>query len=261
MAETPLDKQLLIRILVMVFIVMLMLSILIIRLWDVQILSGSEFDEKANHQYARSIRLPALRGRIFSADGKLLATNRPTIEVLFHLSEMPLSGNQTKSMKMIMEQVKRAEAAIGRSSGITEQQILTHMQRYPGIPMTVFKELDHAELAHLSELMPAIPGLEFSAGSERWYPYRTLASQTIGYTGPQDPRTAEDRGAYFYYLPETIGRTGLERLYNQQLQGIPGKKLVKVNHRGFVYETIGTPQLPQPSQDLVLTLHARLQAP
>ncbi len=167
MAETPLDRQLLIRILIMVFIVMLMLSILIIRLWDIQVLAGSEFDEKASHQYARSIRLPALRGRIFSSDGKLLATNRPMVNVLFHLSEMPLSGNQMKSVKVVMEQVLRAEIATGRTSGITEQQILTHMQRYPGIPMTVFKGLDNAELARLSELTPPIPGLEFSAGSER----------------------------------------------------------------------------------------------
>ncbi|MBQ9338063.1 MAG: penicillin-binding protein 2 [Lentisphaeria bacterium] len=260
MVEKTLDKQLLIRILIMAFIVMLMLSALIIRLWDVQIRSGSEFDEKTSRQYARSIRLPALRGRIFSSDGEVLATNRPTVDVLFHLSEMPISGNQTKSVKMIMKEVLRAEKAVGRASGITEQQILAHMQHYPAIPMTVFKELTPAELAKLSELMPEIPGLEFSAGSQRWYPFRSLASQIIGYTGPQDPRTAEDRGNYFYYLPETIGKEGLERVYNQQLQGIPGMKLVKVNHRGFVYETIGTPTPARPSMDLVLTLNARMQA-
>ena len=452
MSESTLDKQLLVRIMVMVFIVMLMLSILIIRLWDVQILSGSEFNEKASRQYARSIRLPALRGRIFSADGKLLAANRPTVEVLFHLSEMPISGNQKKSAEMIMAELLRAEIAVGRCSTVTEQPVLAHlrrhpdkpltvfkaldwpklaklaalqpavpglkfsaegtlltagrptaevlfdlsaiplpgsreksvktvlaellrageavgktvtvtdqqilsalehssaplltvfrglswdelarlarlepaipglkfsvdgkllsaarpkvevllylselpaaddgtktgktvlaellraaaaigtpssvteqpvlfhMQHYPGIPMTVFKELDGAELARLAELQPAIPGLDLSAGSGRWYPYRSLACQIIGYTGPLDAKNAEDRGNYFYYLPETIGKAGLERLYNHQLQGIPGMKLVKVNHRGFVHETIDTPTPAQPSQDLILTLDARMQA-
>lgn len=260
MTDDRIDRQIPVRIMTVAFIVMLMLSALIIRLWKVQVLSGFEFDEKASGLYARSIRLPALRGRIYSSDGSLLAANRPSVEVVFHLSEMLIPGKLGKSADHILEEVRRAEKVLGRESGVTRKTILHHMQYKPGIPMVVFKALTQAELAGIAELVPPIRGLELSASSVRWYPCNSLASQLIGYTVMKDPRTAEDRGDYFYYLPETTGRTGLENVCNQLLEGKPGKKLVKVNHRGFVHEVIGEPKRAESASDLVITLDSRLQA-
>ena len=101
MTESTLDRSFLIRILLMAFLVMLALSALIIRLWKMQVLSGLEFDEKASGLYARSIRMPALRGRIYSSDGCLLAANRPAIDVQFHLSEMPRSFRRNLWMLLL----------------------------------------------------------------------------------------------------------------------------------------------------------------
>ena len=260
MTENTIDKTILIRVMILAFVVMLMFSSLIIRLWNIQVLSGREFDEKASRQYFRDIRIPAVRGRIYSSDGKLLASNLPSVEVLLHLSEMPLSGKLKKSAEYILSEIRRAGRAIGKESPVSQKDILYHMQHYPGIPMVIFKNLDSAELAKIAEITPAIPGLELSSASIRLYPYHSLAAQLIGYTGPADPSTAEDRGDYAYYLPDTVGRTGLEKSYNSYLQGKPGKKQVKVNHRGFVHEVIGKPRPAEPADDLILTLDARLQA-
>ena len=259
MTENTIDRQLLIRVLILFFLVMLMLCGLIIRLWKVQVLSGQEFDEKASRQYARSIRLPALRGRIYSSDGKLLAANRSSAIAQLHLSEMPLSGKLSRSADHILTEIQRAEDKVGKKSGIQKKNILHHMQHSPGIPMTIFKDLNQAELARLAEITPSIPGLELAASSIRQYPFRSLASHLIGYTGSSNPGTAEDRADYSYYLPDTIGRTGLEERFNSTLQGKPGRKLVKVNHRGFVHEVIESDSA-EPASDLILTLDTRLQA-
>ncbi len=273
---------------ILAFVVMLLLSAIIIRLWTVQILSGHEFDEKASRQYARGIRLSALRGRIYSSDGRLLAGNRPCMTAVLHLSEMPISGKLVNSIHYIYSQILRAEKVIGRGSLISqtsirfrgrhfpgisarmfkvlskelkppELAILYHIHHCPGMPVELFRDLSPAELARLSEITPAVPGLELTAVPMRNYPYRSLAAQLIGYTGFKDPHTAEDRGDYFYYSPEMTGRAGLEKSYNSVLQGKPGRKDVNVNHRGFVYEVIGDPKAAESSSDLVLTLDARLQ--
>ncbi|MBO4648171.1 MAG: penicillin-binding protein 2 [Lentisphaeria bacterium] len=263
-AENTGSRTILIRVMILAFLVMLMFSVLLIRLWSVQVLSGWEFDEKASRQYVRSIRLSALRGRIISSDGRLLATNRPSIEVRFHLSEMPLSGKLNASADYILQKVKQVEKCVGRESGLTQKDVLYHMQHYPGVPMVVLKELDQAELARIAEFTPKnkneeLPGMELAAYSTRVYPDRSLACHLIGYTGPQDPTTAEDRSAYSYYQRETTGRAGLEKKCNELLRGRPGRKLVKVNHRGFVHEVIEE-QPAEPAADLILTLDARLQA-
>ena len=259
MAENTFDRSFLFRILTMVFLVMLVFSALIIRLWNLQVRSGLEFNEKASGLYARSIRLPALRGRIYSSDGRLLAGNLPSVEARIHLSEMPISGKLGASADKILKEIRRVEDAAGRPRLVTRENILYHMQHRPGIPMTVLKDLDQSELARVAELLPPVPGLELAPASVRWYPGRSLASNLIGTTRTQDPGSAEDRGDYFYYLKETTGRTGLEKIYNHLLQGKPGKKLVKVNHRGFVHEVVGEPQRAEPASDLVLTLDSRLQ--
>ena len=258
MTENVIDRSFLIRILLMFFLVILLLSTIIIRLWNVQVLSGLEFDEKASGLYARSIRQPALRGRIYSADGCLLAANRPVVNVQFHLSEMPISGKLGISADLILNTVKTVEKAAGRKSPVTRKGILYHMLHKPGIPMTVLRGLDRTELAKISEIMPPIRGMELSVEPLRWYPFSSLASHLIGYTGLTDPGTAEDRGEFFYYLPDAVGRTGLEKQYNDVLNGRPGKKLVKVNHRGFVHEVVGGEKMESAS-DLMTTLDSRLQ--
>ncbi len=254
------DLQILLRIMMIAFVIMLMLAMVLIRLWNVQVISGREYNEKASRQYARNIRIPSVRGSIYSSDGQLLAGNRPCFEVLLHLSEMNLSGTRKKSVEHILEEIRRAERAIGRSSGVTEDAILNHMKYFPGIPMAVFKDLNQAELARIAELSPAIPGLELSAEATRYYPFGSLAAHLIGYTGPRDPSTDENRSDYFYYLPDSAGRTGVEQVLDEDLRGKPGKKLVIVNHRGFVHEVVGEPTPAEPASDIELTLDTRLQS-
>ncbi len=258
MTDNVINRSFLLRILLMFFLMILLLSIVIIRLWNVQVVSGLVFDEKASGLYARSIRQPALRGRIYSSDGCLLAANRPVVNVQFHLSEMPISGKLGLSADLILKTVGRVEKAVGRKSPVTRKSILRHMLHKPGIPMTVLSGLDRAELAKIAEIMPPIRGMELSVDPVRWYPCASLASQLIGYTGMKDPGTAEDRGEYFYYLSDPAGRTGLEKKYDDELKGKPGKKLVKVNHRGFVHEVVGEEKMESAS-DLITTLDSRLQ--
>lgn len=288
MTENAIDRPQFFRIMLLAFLVMLMLSAIIIRLWSVQILSGQEFDEKASRQYARGIRLSALRGRIYSSDGRMLAENHPCMTAVLHLSEMPISGKLVESIHYIFSEIARMEETIGRESLVSQNDVkyrarhfpgiskrmfaklsrelnqaeltvLYHIQHCPGMPLELFRELSPAELAKLAEITPAVPGLELTAVPERRYPYRSLAAHLIGYTGFKDPHTAEDRGDYFYYLQEMTGRAGLELLYNADLQGRPGRKLVTVNHRGFIHDVIGSPKEAESSSDLILTLDTRLQ--
>ena len=258
-APPPIDKQILIRILLMVFGIMLMLGVLLIRLWSIQILSGREFNERSERQYARNIRIPALRGRIFSADGRLLAGNRSSYCALLHLSEMGLSGRRKKAVEKILAEIRKAELTAGINSRITEKNILYHMIHYPGIPMVIFKDLNTAQMAQLAEITPPIRGLELTAEGVRFYPFGSLAAHVIGYTGAGDPKMAEDRAEYFYYLPDPAGKTGLEKRYDKLLKGKPGKKLVIVNHRGFVHEEVGTPEEARNGSDLILNLDAAIQ--
>ena len=255
----PKNIQPFLRICIILFLVMAVYAVIGIKLWHIQVLSGNKYTAKTSRQYARKIRIPAVRGRIFSSDGNLLAENRASYDVVFHLSEMRKPGRMSKTVNHIMGELARVSDSLGRRCEVTVMDIRHHMNYYPGRPITVFKDLNPAELAKVSELTPVVEGMEVTVETARHYPYGSLASHLIGYVGPSDPSKANDRNEFFYYIPDTIGKSGVESLYDDKLKGSPGKKLVLVNHRGFVHEVVGVPIPARNGFDLELTIDSRAQ--
>ena len=255
----PKNIQPFLRICIILFLVMAVYAVIGIKLWHIQVLSGNKYTAKTSRQYARKIRIPAVRGRIFSSDGNLLAENRASYDVVFHLSEMRKPGRMSKTVNHIMGELARVSDSLGRRCEVTVMDIRHHMNYYPGLPITVFKDLTPAELAKVSELTPVVEGMEVTVETARHYPYGSLASHLIGYVGPSDPSKANDRNEFFYYIPDTIGKSGVESLYDDKLKGSPGKKLVLVNHRGFVHEVVGVPIPARNGFDLELTIDSRAQ--
>ncbi|MBR2905452.1 MAG: hypothetical protein IKC08_06090, partial [Lentisphaeria bacterium] len=257
--ETSSDTRPFLRIGLIAFFIMVCYTLIALRLWELQVLSGRKYQEKAARQYARQIRIPAVRGRIFSADNHLLAGNRVSYDIVFHISEMRQSPKFYKNVKHIHKCAAQAMEVIGRKMDITEKDIIHRMTIYPGIPMTICKKLTPVELARITEMQPPIQGLEVVPVPERYYPGKSFAAHLIGYTGTSDPGTAEDRREFFYYLPDPVGRAGVEKLCNDALRGAPGKRLVIVDHRGFVHKEAQTPQKAENGSDVVLTINAKAQ--
>lgn len=249
-----------VRVALLALLATLIYSVIVLQLWNVQIRKGEEHREKVSKQYARKIRIPAVRGRIFSADGVLLAGNRPSYDIVLHLSEMRQPGRRAKTLEHILAESRRIGAAIGRRSPLKPDDVGSHMNIYPGIPMTLFKDLDEKELAKAAELAPSPPGMEIVADPLRDYPCGQLAAHVLGYVGPDDPKSAEDRADFFYYLPDIVGKSGVERCYDSRLRGSPGKKLVIVNHKGFVHELVGSPTPALNGHDIELTIDAKAQS-
>ena len=257
--EPSSDTRPFLRIGIIAFFIMVCYTVIALRLWELQILSGSKYQEKAARQYARQIRIPAVRGRIFSSDNQLLAGNKVSYDIVFHISEMRQSPKFYKNVKHIYKCASQAMTVIGRKMDITEKDIIHRMTIYPGIPMTICKNLTAVELARITEMQPPIQGLEVVPVPGRYYPGKSFAAHLIGYTGTSDPGTAEDRREFFYYLPDPVGRAGVEKLCNDALRGAPGKRLVIVDHRGFVHKEAEAPQKAENGSDVVLTINAKAQ--
>nr|HPN85329.1 penicillin-binding transpeptidase domain-containing protein [Victivallales bacterium] len=101
------------------------------------------------------------------------------------------------------------------------------------------------------------------------YPMGDFACHIVGYLGKEDPSLAENREKFFYYQPDYVGKTGLERLCDRNidqfgvkiggLRGAEGYSFVRVDTQGFVNETIETVVPPEHGKNLVLTIDSRAQ--
>lgn len=238
------------------------------RLWNEQLRRRGDYAEDIKQQSIRRVRIPGARGRIFSADGKLLADNAPSHNIAFHLTETRVPGSRAKQVEHILALARRVGKAIGRPLDLTKLDIQEHMNLRPAIPLTVYRDLTQKELTRAMELSPPIRGMEIITEPERIYPEASLACHVLGYIGKQDPTEAVDRRDYSYYVPDTKGRQGLELELDQDipvgagyhgLRGEAGMSLLRVDVAGFTHEDLGVSRPPLRGNDVVLFLNCRAQ--
>ena len=97
------------------------LLVLLIGLWWVQVVSAHEYQSHLETQSDRTIRLPAVRGKIFDREGRVLAENRPRYNLSLYLDDLRqpfYSGytNLLKSARAVQKQnIANAEKKLGRS--------------------------------------------------------------------------------------------------------------------------------------------------
>lgn len=246
------------RVCVMMFVIFIIFSILCLQLWNTQVLNWRQYEDKAQEQSVRRIRIPPVRGNIFSSDGKKLAANRASWDVHLHLSEMR-QKNRRSTVAHILAESERVAQSIGRENTLTAKQVEQHMNHYPAIPMPLFRDLSPEELLQLWELSPRINGLEITQTPVRVYPYDSLAIHLIGYTRQQDPKAAKDRSEFNYYLPDMVGISGLEKICDSALLGHAGSELVMVNSMGFVSDVLERNETAAAGKDVYLTLDLSAQ--
>jgi penicillin-binding protein 2 len=256
------------RIFIIAAFVLLLYFVLLIRLASIQLEDSNEYKESIATQSIRRIRIPAMRGRIFSSDGKILADNKVCYNVVFHLAEMRKAGPRHRSVDYIYSWVQKLAKALHRKLELKKEDIIKQMNMRPAMPITVFTDLNKKELAICSEYSPPIPGMEVVAIPTRYYPFKSVGCHFIGYTGKDDPGEALDRKEFNYYVPDVKGRSGIEKMIDRHiklgagyrgLRGEAGSKLLRVNVKGYVHDDLGVNISPRNGNDVVLTIDWKAQ--
>ena len=248
-----------VRIGILLSLAFILFSIIAIRLWEMQVMRGAQYREKAQKQSIRTIRVPAVRGRILARDGTPLAVNRVAYEVLLHPAELR-ARNIRDTVENILAAGAEASRRLGRENPLTAEKVMRHLNYYPGIPLDLFRDLNQKESVGLREMLPRIRGMEIAAFPVREYPFGALAAHLLGYATRIDPNDASDRRRYSYYISGLTGKSGLEKAMDEELCGSPGRKLAIVNSFGFVHEYLEPGYIAaRNGLDLELTLDLKAQ--
>ncbi|MEA4862072.1 MAG: penicillin-binding transpeptidase domain-containing protein [Victivallaceae bacterium] len=229
-----------------------------------QVNLGAKHEGAVIRQSVRRIRIPALRGKIFSADLELLAGNVVCYDVNFYPDEMRQPGPPSRTVNYALKIYAELQAALGRRGNLTDDEIRYLFYNRAGLPMTVFSDLSDRDISAVFDLQKRYSGIEVSPDSRRLYPQYDLACHLLGYAQRQDPAKADDRGDFFYYLPDLVGKVGLEKYCDafpglRGLCGDAGYELVRVDNFGFVREVIDRTSTPVNGNNVILTLDARAQ--
>ncbi|MCQ2378220.1 MAG: hypothetical protein MJ016_03285 [Victivallaceae bacterium] len=243
------------------------LLVLFGRAFYLQVGGGDQAQDALIRQSVRRIRIPARRGRILTADKVIVADNAAGFSLLFYPGEMRFPRRQ-KTIDYMLAAAADFAAAIGRESPLTRDAVSRHLNMRPGLPLTVFSRLDEKETACILEKLRVWRGAEIEPDVSRVYPLGRFACHLIGYTGKDVLSTPDDRDEYFYYVPDVVGRNGIEKIADLRipgsdgirgLRGSPGYSLVQVDHLGFVRRHLIEKIDPVDGNHVVLTIDSRAQ--
>ena len=248
-------------------IMALFFVLIVVRLYQEQIISAEERQEKITTQSEKRIRLPGKRGNIHTSDGVLLAGNTGTRQLLFFPEGMRKRRRQ-ETLDHMFNTAELIAQAVGRKNIITKRKISRHLFLQPAMPLTVMDDLTPLEAARAMECANNIPGVELVGADVRVYPRGTLAAQLIGYTGNAPASASADRKEFNLYVPDVIGKQGAEKAFDtlgddedavRGLLGEPGYALVRVNNVGHaINRHIGRYE-PRHGNNIFLTIDYRAQ--
>ena len=250
---------------VQILIVSLMIA-LFGRLFYLQIVAGPKYRDAALSIQSRDVVSPAIRGLIVDSSGVPLALNKVGLAITIDriaIDKQPDKGVEV--MQRLSRLLKLQYADVYRNTRLCGELPKGQKagcwtgSRFQPIPIT--KEADPDIALQIVERSDQFPGVDAQPIAIRNYPgvAGVNGAHVLGYVGPlTESDLTKDNGKQ-YYRSETIGKSGLEIIYDSYLRGIPGIRTLTVD-RKEVITSQGVIKAPIAGDHLVTSLDARLQA-
>lgn len=223
------------------------LGALFVKLWSMQVISGSDYTAKAEENRTTEYTTVAPRGRILDRNGVELVGNRASFAVSVS-SDAQSDAKVLHRLSNVLGIPRETVAALAAdSSGGAQADRLIAI------------DVDERSVAYISEHPSAFPGVTVEARTIRTYPQGTLAAHLLGYAGTiSEEELKNSDGSHSYESGDIVGKDGAEQAFESYLQGDRGVKRVEINATGEVVGTVDSVD-PVQGNDVCLTIDAKVQ--
>lgn len=229
-------------------LILLAILIILFQVFYLQVIRHDHFTTLSKSNHIKILPVVPSRGLIFSSDGVLLADNQPS----FTLELVP---ERIPDIESVITQINRL-ITISPDDMERFGALRKRSRRFEGIPLR--SNLSDEEVALISVNRHLLPGVDVVANLSRHYPLAENLSHTVGYVGMIDEEEFEKLNKSNYRGTTYIGKSGIEKAYEDLLHGYVGYKQVEVNAQGRKIREIHR-EPPEPSKNLHLTIDASLQ--
>lgn len=233
-----------------------------IRLFYIQVLNTGEYRTLAQGNFLRPEVIPAMRGMIRDRHGTLLAGSLPSFTVSIDpFDEAFRTGPGRRPPRARLENCVAALAGILGANPDTLLRTVRSQMTASYQPVRIRRNLEMATVSVIAERRDELPGVVVEMEPLRSYPFGAIGAHILGYLNEvTDQELAKLRGKG-YFPGASIGRSGIERSYEEVLKGEDGFRFVEVNALGrrSNYFVSVPPVLPRAGRDLVLSVDWKLQ--
>ena len=234
------------RINTFIFIAVFIFGALISRMAYLQIIHGVDFLKQAENNRISLLPIRAPRGLFYDRNGEVLVSNRPG----FTVSVIPLTGpisddvlnKLANILKMKPDEIKKK---------ISQQD-------NPLMPVRIKSDVDTDTITKLEEQKNDLPGVKIETEAVRNFIFNELGAHMFGYVSEISDTELEKKQSEGYKTGDIIGKSGLEKVYDQELRGENGGEQVEVDVNGQAVQMLGKKEAI-PGNDLVLTIDGKIQ--
>jgi penicillin-binding protein 2 len=249
-AEYRLAGGVAIRIGILGIVALVVFGVLFLRLWALQVLSGTQYLRAAKNNQLRTMPLQAARGAIVDRNGLPLVMNVAGTSIRVWPSDLPKQGRYVELKRL----ARLVDVPFGQIAGDLRKHA-----RDPLAPVTVDEAARNDVVFYLSEHRDEFPGVEIERSYLRHYPYGTLGAQVLGAVGEVSQEQLDSSAGRGLRPGVQIGQSGLERAYDAYLRGQTGVAHLRVDSLGRPRSALQVSHEPTPGYQLRLTLDVKVQ--
>lgn len=240
--------------------------IIFLKVVYLQVWNGDHYRVLAENNRVRLRTIPSERGIIFDRTGKPLVENVPSFLLSIVPQDLPSSKNAPVQRKKVINQ-------IASLSSVPKEDIETLLEKYKNYSyesLTIKENLDYDTALNLYIKNANLPGLLIEKSTKRHYLTGVFQaeknietgpsslSHLSGYLGKITPAELEEKHVDGYLLNDSIGRNGLERIYEHDLRGTYGIKKIEMDVLGREQRVLSE-EAPLPGKNLYLSLDLDMQ--
>lgn len=224
------------------------LSVLIGRLWYLQIVRGSFFRDRSENNRLRTIFIPSPRGIIADRHGEAFVRNRPSFNIELVTEDAP-------NVNQVLDELA---SLVGEDAQALRERVGNQNKRRRFEPKILMRDVSRDVVAKVSVRRHRLPGVIVGVAPVREYPYGSLSAHTVGYLREISAEQLKSSTYQGYRSGDMVGQSGVEAALEQYLRGERGAQAVIVNARGTkIGEAFFQPEIP--GSDVHLTLDRQLQ--
>ncbi|MCA8928463.1 MAG: penicillin-binding protein 2 [Alphaproteobacteria bacterium] len=222
-------------------------GLLAARMYQLQVLEADRYAVLADENRINVRFAVASRGMIVDRFGQPLATNRTS----YRIAVVP---EEAEDLAALLDRLDRIVPLAPEH----RQRVIELARRQRAfVPIVTHSNLTWKEIAHVAARSPDLPGVEIAATDERVYPTGELCAHVVGYVGAVAKKDLT--GDPVLALPDLrIGKSGVERVYDDALRGEAARRQVEVNAVGRVIRELHRDP-GKPGATVRLALDAELQ--
>jgi penicillin-binding protein 2 len=237
------------RVLAMLVLVIALFGVLVGRFYQLQVIEHDTYNTLSDQNRVQVRSVPPTRGLIYDRNGTLIAENRPVFSVT-------LVPERVEDMSQTLARLKELLTISDEDLGRFRRRLQEPRRPFQELPLHY--DLTEEEIASMAVHRHELPGVEVSAELVRHYPYGELNAHALGYVGRINREELQRIDPVNYAGTNYLGKSGVERVYEQELHGQVGYEHVETNARGRTLRVLER-ESPIPGEDLMLHLDMRLQ--